>query len=30
LTPTARGWLEDEIDRWLDARVAARDAGAVA
>jgi prophage regulatory protein len=30
LTPTARGWLEDEIDRWLDERVAARDAGAVA
>jgi prophage regulatory protein len=30
LTPTARGWLESEIDAWLDQRIAARDADAVA
>ena len=30
LTPSSRGWLEDEIDLWLDQRIAERDAGAVA
>jgi prophage regulatory protein len=27
LTATARGWVESEIDDWLDQRIAERDAG---
>jgi prophage regulatory protein len=30
LTRAARGWLESEIEDWLDQRIAERDAGAVA
>ena len=30
LTPTARGWVETEVDSWLDQRVAERDAAAAA